>query len=104
MAKRENTLLKERKIIREFRWILRSEHDYSCDAMYKDVGKKNFLSARQTQDIVRSHYSGIITQPMIDFIRKHENEKHETKVSMFASAFKFCNRESRLIIRYITRK
>lgn len=104
MTKRANTLLKERKVIREFHKMLRGGQDLGVDYMYAQAGKKVFLSSRQTQDIIRQYYNDKITIPMIGFIQLYEDKPHEEKVEKFASHFKFCLRESRLIINYIIRK
>lgn len=104
MTKRANTLLKERKVIREFHKLLRGGQDLGVDYMYTEAGKKVFLSSRQTQDIIREYYKDKITIKMIAFVNLFDLKTHEEKVEMFAKHFKICVRESRLIINYIIRK
>lgn len=102
--KRANTVLKERKVIHEFHKLLRGKEDLCVDHMYGEVGKKVFLSKKQTQDIVRGYYNGKITIKMTSFIESCDGNPHESKVESFSSKFKLCARESRLIINYILRR
>jgi len=102
--KRANTLLKERKVICEFHKLLRGVQDLGVDYIYAQVGKKVFLSSRQTQDIIREYYNSKITIKMVAFLELFKCRTHEAKVEMFSKHFKLCIRESRLIINYIIRR
>ena len=101
--KRQTTLKKERKVIREFHKQLRSGKDFATNSMYEDAGKICFLSPKQAGNIVRNYYANLINSEMQNFVN-NLNVQHEEKVNNFAEKFGFCKRESRLIINYIIRK
>lgn len=101
--KRQTTLKRERKLIREFHKQLRSGKDFATNSMYEDAGKVCFLSPKQAGNIVRNYYNQIINDEMQNFVNSL-NVQHEEKISIFSEQFGFCTRESRLIINYIIRK
>jgi len=101
--KRRTTLIRERKVIREFQKQLRSGKDLDTNSMYEEAGKHCFLSGKQAGNIVRRHYRQVIDDNMIHLVENLHTE-HQTKVEIFSTTFSVCERESRLIINYILRK
>ena len=100
---RETTAEKEKDVLRVFHKLLRCGKDYSTSSMYEEAGSKCYLTAGSAGNLIRRHYKSIITNEMKFFVTGLNGVKHEEKIKMFVSEFKFCKRESRLIIRYIKR-
>lgn len=102
--KRNSTRRKERKVLREFQKILRSGRDYTTESMYREVSEKlDFLEPKTVGNIVRSHYRNRVTSEMIEFVENSNGNKHRELVECFSDEFGVCERESRLLIRYINR-
>ena len=101
--KRRTTLIRERKVIREFQKQLRSGKDLDTNSMYEDAGKSCFLSCKQAGNIIRRYYHEVINSEMQQFVNEL-NVQHEQKINNFSEKYGFCQRESRLIINYILRK
>ena len=101
MTKRENTIRKEREVMRVFHSLLRSGKDYTTEYMYKEAGSNCFLSIRGTGEIVRRYYRNVIDTDMIMFIANRIEEKRSERIEQFAIAFDMCIRESALVMRYI---
>ena len=100
---RKTTIRKEKIVICEFKKLLRSGKDYTTSSMYKEAGKTVFLAPDSVGNIIRRHYRGIISPEMKDFLKNLNGMKHEEKVTVFGEKFELCQREARLIIRYINR-
>lgn len=94
---------RDKALINRFHEILRSGKDYDAESIYEDAGKDFFLSGKRVQEIISLHYrSQVITCDMIVY-ELSLNGAFEDVIEQFALHFSLCNRESRLIIRYIKR-
>lgn len=97
----KNTKRKHNELIRRFKTILRSGKDYSTDYMYAEAAKKLFMTKGTAGNIIRKHYHELITDEMRDFEASVDGIAHDEKVILFSREFRLCERESRLILRYI---
>ncbi len=104
MTKRETTIAKESEVLKIFHRLLRSGKDFTARSMYKEAGKPCFLTSKRVGDIVRSHYNSVINTDMMMFILNSMDLKYSSRVKSFSLAFGFCERESRLIMKYIHRR
>lgn len=93
---------REKIIINKFQSLLRSGKDYTNDYMYNEAANMVFMHAQSARRIINRFYQGVINHEMIDFVNKAKG-KHIEKVNAFSDRFNVCERESRLIIRYIKR-
>lgn len=93
---------KEKAIINKFQSLLRSGMDYDVDSMYAEAGKAGFIAGPSAKRIINRYYQGVISGSMVDYF-KLLGGKHNDKVKLFSGKFNVCEREARLIIRYIKR-
>lgn len=100
---REGTKIKEQKVLREFHRLLRSGKDFSTSYMYEEAGKVGFVAPKTAGNFVRKHYQKIITEEMAVFIDDIDDTSHDEVISLFSEKFTMCEREARLVIRYIRR-
>lgn len=89
---------KQNAVVSRFLKLLRSGKDYTTASMYKDSGEPCFVSAKRAGEIIRVYYHSIITEEMGVYVK---DNLQPTIVTDFANRFKVCEREARLIIRYI---
>lgn len=101
---RDTTKQKEKKVIQTFHKLLRSGKDYTTKWMYGEAGRPCFLTADSAGNLIRKYYKNTITEEMIEYLPKLNHLSHESAICQFAIHFDLCNRESRLIIRYIRRR
>jgi len=94
---------KQQRVVESFQSLLRSGMDYSTEYMYEVAGESVCIVGSSAKGIVRKYYRRIVNQEMIDFIECH-NCPPKKQIELFAEKFSICNRESRLIIRYIKMK
>ena len=93
---------KELAIVSRFQELLRSGKDYKVRYMYTESGKIAYITASAAKRIINNHYQRIVTDDMIDLLRSLAG-RHQHKVRTFAKKYNLCERESRLLIRYIKR-
>ena len=91
---------KQQRVIETFQSLLRSGKDYSTEFMYETAGESVCVVGESARRIINKYYRGVVDQDMIDFIEYH-NCSPKKQIELFAEKFSICNRESRLIIRYI---
>lgn len=91
---------RDQVLISKFQSLLRSGKDYSVNAMYEEAGRKVFISHLRARDIINRYYKGVVSQDMIDYAESLECN-HNGKVRLFSKKFKVCEREARLLIRYV---
>jgi hypothetical protein len=101
---RDTTIEKKQIVLKTFHELLRSGNDYEVAHMYREAGKPVFLAGIRAGGIIRDYYHTVITEEMIDFIPKFNRNNKCEIINTFAQKFGFCEREARLIIRYIRRK
>ena len=96
---------KERRVINRFQRLLRSGKDYDVHSMYKEAGDAVCIVASTAQGIVNKYYRGLITQEMIEYVKYLDElcNSPADNILCFAEKFSVCERESRLLIRYIKR-
>ena len=103
--KRQSTTQRHEIAINSFLTQLRCGKDYTVLSMYEEAGKEAFLEGHTVANVVRDHFNKeVITPEMIEALNSIQESNHRKTVSVFASAFNLCERESHLIIRYIRRK
>jgi len=93
---------KETRVINKFQSLLRSGMDYDVDSMYEEAGNAVCIVGVSARRIVNNYYKGIINKEMLDFVKGLECS-HPEKVKLFSKRFGTCERESRLLIRYVKR-
>ena len=93
---------KERKVINKFQSLLRSGKDFDVESMYEEAGQTVCIVGRSAGRIVKKYYRGIVNQEMIVFVSGLRCS-HYQKIKLFSFEFDICERESRLLIRYIKR-
>lgn len=94
---------KETRIINKFQSLLRSGKDFDVSSMYKEAGETVCIAGVSAKRIVRDYYRGIVNKDMIEFVSGLDCS-HSQKIERFSIEFSMCERESRLLIRYIKRK
>lgn len=94
---------KERRVINKFQSLVRSGMDYNVEYMCSEAGKSGLVGCEMARKIINKYYNGLISKDMVSFIRGLNGSKHSEKISLFSERFKVCERESRLLIRYIKR-
>ena len=93
---------KETRVINKFQSLLRSGKDFDVQSMYKESGETVCIAGRSAERIINSYYRGIVNQEMIVFVSGLRCS-HYQKIKLFSFEFDICERESRLLIRYIKR-
>jgi len=97
----ETTIQKQSIVLKRFHQLLRSGKDYSTTWMYRESGKPCFIAEKRVAAIINSHYHGIISKEMVTCLSGLENISRNEQIEAFSKEFKLCEREARLIIRYI---
>lgn len=93
---------RDKAIIDKFQSLLRSGMDYDVNSMYEEAGRVAFMTPEAARKIINRHYKSLLTDEMIEHMRSLTCA-HSEKVKCFAEKFSLCERESRLLIRYIKR-
>ena len=101
---RDTTKEKHEIVLAKFHELLRSGVDYTTGYMYKEAGKHGFLSTRGAANMINDHYNGIITDEMVACVSESDGGTHPERIRAFKDKFGMCEREARLIIRYIRRR
>lgn len=101
---RDTTIIKQKIVIDRFHQLLRSGKDYTTNYMYQEAGKPAFMSEEGAGAIIRSYYRGIINEKMVTCVSELENNTRNERVEIFSKKFRLCEREARLMIRYIRRR
>jgi len=91
---------KEQRVIDKFQSLLRSGMDYDVNSMYEEAGESVCIAGVSARRIVNNYYKGIVSEEMIIFFRGLTCS-HAEKVELFSKKFETCERESRLLMRYI---
>lgn len=91
---------RNKRIIDRFHEELRSGKDLDVESIYTDIAEVFFISKRWVQQVVNSYYRDYISCDMIVFTLQLSGDMKE-KIDKFSGVFGTCERESRLIIRYV---
>jgi hypothetical protein len=101
---RDTTIIKQKIVIDRFHQLLRSGKDYETNYMYKEAGRPAYMTEEGAGKIIRTYYRGLITEKMVNCVSVSEEKSRNDQIKVFSAQFKLCERESRLIIRYIRRR
>lgn len=101
---RDTTKEKHEIVLSVFHELLRSGVDYTTGYMYKEAGRHGFLSTRGAANMVHEYYNGVINDEMVKCVSGLDDETHPERIKVFKDRFGLCEREARLIIRYIRRR
>ena len=94
---------KQTRVINKFQSLLRSGMDFDVSSMYEAAGQTVCITGVSARRIVNNYYKGIVNQEMIEYVTEL-NCAHSEKVKLFSEKFGMCDREGRLLIRYIKRQ
>ena len=97
------TETKRLAVIDEFTTLLRSGKDYTTDYMYYEAGRLVYIEPESARRIINDHYKKVITPEMIRYYKSLDGS-HQEKIANMAKKYDICERESRLIIRYIKKR
>lgn len=93
---------RDEAIINKFLSLLRSGMDYDVKSMYAESGRIAYVGHELSKVIINNYYKKKITSDMREFVESLKC-KHIDKIRLFSNKFDVCQRESRLMIRYIRR-